>query len=74
MKEQLFWKDKKSGIAIAKAEGKFKGRQVKEIDEDKFSKYYKMYKEREINKKELGEKLNITQPTLRKLLKDKGLE
>lgn len=63
----------KEGIAIAKKEGKFKGRQVKAIDEEIFSKYYAEYKLRRINKTQLAEKLNISRPTLDKLLKDKGL-
>lgn len=63
----------REGIAIAKREGKFKGGQVKKIDEDLFNKYYTEYKERKINKKTLAEKLEISRPTLDKLLKDKNL-
>jgi DNA invertase Pin-like site-specific DNA recombinase len=63
----------REGIAIAKREGKFKGRQVKAIDDDLFSKCYAEYKLRKINKVQLAEKLNISRPTLDKLLKDKGL-
>lgn len=63
----------REGIAIAKREGKFKGKQVKAIDEELFKKHYEEYKSRAINKKQLAEKLNISRPTLDKLLKDKGL-
>ena len=63
----------KEGIAIAKREGKFKGKQVKAIDEEKFEKLYKKYSNREINKVQLAKELNISRPTLDKLLKDKGL-
>jgi DNA invertase Pin-like site-specific DNA recombinase len=63
----------REGIEIAKREGKFKGRQVKEIDEATFSKYYAEYKLRKINKVELAANLKISRPTLDKLLKDKGL-
>lgn len=63
----------REGIAIAKREGKFKGRQVKAIDDELFSKCYAEYKLRKINKGQLAEKLNISRPTLDKLLKDKGL-
>lgn len=63
----------REGIAIAKREGKFKGRQVKEIDNTTFSKYYAEYKLRKINKVEFAAKLNISRPTLDKLLKDKNL-
>lgn len=63
----------REGIAIAKAEGKFKGRQVREIDEDLFNKKYALYSIRQINKTQLAKELNISRPTLDKLLKDKGL-
>lgn len=61
------------GIAIAKREGKFKGGQVKKIDDEVFSKYYAEYKLRKINKVQLAAALEISRPTLDKLLKDKGL-
>lgn len=63
----------REGIEIAKREGKFKGGQVKKIDDNLFSKYYAEYKLRRITKKELASKLEISRPTLDKLLKDKGL-
>lgn len=63
----------KEGIAIAKKEGKFKGRQVKKINDDIFNKYFSDYKERKINKRQLAELLEISRPTLDKLLKDKNL-
>lgn len=61
------------GIEIAKREGKFKGGQVKKIDDDLFAKYYSQYKLRKINKSQLAAALNISRPTLDKLLKDKGM-
>ena len=63
----------REGIEIAKRDGKFKGGQVKKIDDLAFSKCYEAYKAREINKKQMAEKLGISRPTLDKLLKDKGL-
>ena len=63
----------REGIEIAKREGKFKGGQVKRIDEAAFEKAYQEYKARQINKRQLAEKLNVSRPTLDKLLKDKGL-
>lgn len=62
------------GIAIAKREGKFKGGQVKAIDEATFTELYKQYSSRQINKREFAERLHISRPTLNKLLRDKGLE
>lgn len=63
----------REGVAIAKQEGRYKGRQVKAIDEEVFNKYYAQYKLRKITKIQLAEKLNISRPTLDKLIKDKGL-
>ena len=63
----------KEGIEIAKREGKFKGGQVKKVDDDTFNKYYEMYKNREINKGKFAELLNLSRATLDKMLKDKGL-
>ena len=63
----------REGIEIAKREGKFKGGQVKKIDIDTFNNVYREYKEREITKKEMAEKLHISRPTLDKMLKEKGL-
>lgn len=63
----------REGIAIAKREGKYKGGQVKRIDEKMFEAAYQEYKSRAINKRQLAERLSISRPTLDKLLKDKGL-
>lgn len=63
----------REGIAIAKREGKYKGRQVKQINEELFARKYADYKLRKINKTQLAQELNVSRPTLDKLLKDKGL-
>lgn len=63
----------REGIAIAKAEGKYRGGQVKRIDEGLFNAEYKKYRAREISKAQLAKNLSISRPTLDKLLKDKGL-
>lgn len=63
----------REGIEIAKKEGKFKGRQVKQIDDRMFDREYQKYMNREITKKQLAENLQISRPTLDKLLKDKGM-
>lgn len=62
----------KEGIAIAKREGKFKGGQVKKIDDTLFNSLLDQYNTRAINKKEFSEKLNVSRPTLDKLLKDRA--
>ena len=59
------------GIAEAVKEGKYKGGQVKRIDDKTFDKYYQQYKTRAINKVQFAKALNISRPTLDKLLKEK---
>lgn len=61
------------GIAVAKREGKFKGGQVKRIDEELFARKYAEYKLRKITKSEMAAALNVSRPTLDKLLKEKGM-
>lgn len=63
----------REGIAIAKEQGKFKGGSVKKIDDNLLNIYWQEYKDRKINKVQLAEKLNISRPTLDKLIKDKNL-
>lgn len=63
----------REGIAVAKKEGKYKGRQVKAIEDSLFAECYDEYKSRKINKRQFAEKLNVSRPTLDKLLKDKNL-
>ena len=62
----------KEGIAIAKEQGKFKGGQVKKIDDTLFNSLLEQYNTRAITKKEFAEKLKISRPTLDKLLKDRA--
>ena len=64
----------KEGIEIAKKEGKFKGGQVKQIDDAAFNAAYEKYKNRELNKTQFAAALKVSRPTLDKLLKDKGLQ
>ena len=58
----------REGIAIAKAEGKYKGR--KEVKIDNFEEYYNKYKNREINKSQLAKELGVSRPTLDKLIRE----
>lgn len=59
----------REGIAIAKANGVYKGRKPVVIRD--FSKYYDMYLKREIKSKtELAKVLNISRPTLDRLIKE----
>lgn len=59
----------KEGIAIAKREGKYKGRKAINID-DNFKIQYERYIKREINKSEMSAILNISRPTLNKLINE----
>lgn len=58
----------KEGIAIAKRSGKYKGR--KPISIPDFEQHYKRYLQREISKSQLAKDLNISRPTLDKLIKE----
>lgn len=58
----------REGIAIAKAQGKYKGR--KEVDVPDIEKHYQRYMNREISKPKLAEELGITRPTLDKLFRE----
>lgn len=58
----------REGIAIAKREGKYKGR--KAIDIPDFGRHYERYLRRELNKAQLARKLNISRPTLDKMIKE----
>lgn len=58
------------GIAIAKREGKYKGRRPIQIDDAIWKRNYERYLQRELNKGELCKVLKISRPTLEKLLKE----
>ena len=58
----------REGIEIAKKQGKYKGRKAIEIPE--FERYYKKYLNRELNKTQLAKELNVSRPTLDKLIKE----
>ncbi|WP_418752312.1 recombinase family protein [Frisingicoccus sp.] len=57
----------REGIAIAKRDGKYKGRKPKDIPD--FEKYYQRYLNREIpSKAQLARELHISRPTLDKII------
>lgn len=60
----------REGIAIAKEKGLYKGRQVKRIEGEIFEREYQKYKNREINKVSLAKILNVSRPTLDKMITD----
>lgn len=59
----------REGIALAKAEGKYKGRKAKELP-DNFNVLYHQYKTREITKTKLAELCQVSRPVLDKLIKE----
>lgn len=63
----------REGIAIAKQQGKYRGGQRKKIDNDKFDELFEKYKQRKINKCQMAKKLNISRPTLDKLIKERNI-
>lgn len=59
----------REGIAIAKANGKYKGRKAIEIDE-KFKELYKRYMSRAINKTQFANELGVSRTTLYKMIEE----
>ena len=59
----------REGIAIAKEQGKYKGRKPVKVTKESFMKEYLRYQNREINKGEFASILDISRPTLDKLIK-----
>lgn len=56
----------REGIAIAKREGKYKGRNSKMPPD--FEMYYQQYMKRQISKSEMAKQLGISRPTLDKII------
>ena len=61
----------REGIAIAKSQGKYKGGQEKKVDEDLFEKNYTLFRGDMITKSEFAKRLDVSRPTLDKLLKQR---
>ena len=58
----------REGIALAKKEGKYKGR--KEVKVDNFEYHYNRYLTRQVNKSQLAKELEVSRPTLDKLINE----
>lgn len=58
----------KEGIAIAKAQGKYKGSNAKVIKD--FDTHYSRYMSREVSKVQLAKQLKVSRPTLDRLIKE----
>ena len=59
----------REGIAIAKRDGVYKGRKKVAVP-DNFSVLYDRYTRREMNKGQLAETLNVTRPTLERMIQE----
>lgn len=59
----------REGIAIAKRNGLYKGRQPSKIDKDLFEDAYNQYMTRKINKNQFTKMIGVTWPTADKLIK-----
>ena len=64
----------KEGIALAKAEGKYKGRKEITIDEETFDTMYSKYMNRQLSKSELAKELGVSRPTLDKIIKEREVK
>lgn len=60
--------EQRVGIERAKREGKYKGR--KPVEPELFNKYYQKYLNKEISKSKMARELNVSRPTLDKLIKN----
>lgn len=58
------------GIAIAKQQHKYKGRKEIKIDKSVWESNYNKYLNRELNKSQFAKNLNVSRPTLDKLLNE----
>lgn len=59
----------REGIEIAKREGKYVGRQPAKVNKELFETSYEQYIIRKLNKIQFAAKINVTRPTLDKLIK-----
>lgn len=59
----------KEGIAAAKKEGKYMGRQPAKVNKEMFDEAYSEYMSRQLTKAQFADKVGITRPTLDKFIK-----
>lgn len=62
----------REGIEIAKREGKYKGRAKKEVDRELFDNLLSQYASGKLNKAQFATMLNVSRPTLNRILKEYG--
>lgn len=64
----------REGIIIAKRDGKYRGRQKRTVDKETWDKCYAQYMSRHLTKAAMAKKLNISRPTLDRLLKEQEVQ
>lgn len=64
----------KEGIAIAKTQGKYKGRKTKQIDTNLFNTNKALWEEGKITKSQFAKNMGVSRPTLDKLILNSVLE
>lgn len=62
----------REGIEIAKREGKYKGRAKKEVDKELFDELLEQYVSGKLNKVQFATMLNVSRPTLNRILEEYG--
>lgn len=60
----------REGIAIAKEKGVYKGRKPVDVSRDVFMELYEQYMMRKLTKAQMAKELNVSRPTLDKLIKE----
>lgn len=60
----------REGIAIAKEKGVYKGRKPVDVSRDVFMELYEQYLNRKLTKSQMAKELNVSRPTLDKLIKE----
>lgn len=63
----------KEGVAIAKAQGKYKGGKPKQIDGNLFDECLERYRNGTITKTAFAKTLNISRPTLNRIFEERGV-
>lgn len=65
---EMILERQREGIAVAKKEGKYKGRQIKKISDEVFRDTYQQYINRQITKGQMAKQLEVSRPTLDRLI------
>lgn len=62
------------GIALAKLQGKYKGRAKKKIDEELFVELLEQYKANKLTAVDFAKKINVSRATLYNIFKERGIQ